>query len=164
MNLHQLAKSIVASLWHNSIEEFRTDGIVKNYEKPTESLSEFLSEVVFRERINFYPGDPGGHCAKTAVFMSITKTPARAELLKPKDKVNLQKMMPKVIQHIQGGCIDETKKMLLITDNMNTDLINPWRGNLKNIQSRDGKEVVILFVDPECELHDMGMACGLSPF
>ena len=164
MTLHQLAKSIVTSLWHNSIEEFRTDGIVKNYEKPTESLSEFLSEVVFRERINFYPGDPGGHCAKTAVFMSITKTPPRAEWLRTKDKVNLQKMMPKVIQHIQGGCIDETKKMLLITDNMNTDLINPWRGNLKNIQSRDGKELVILFVDPEGELHDMGMACGLSPF
>ena len=164
MTLHQLAKSIVASLWHNSIEEFRTDGIVKNYEKPTESLSEFLNEVVFRERINFYPGDPGADCAKTAVFMSITKTPPRAEWLKPKDKVNLQKMIPKVIQHMQGGCIDKTQKMLLITDNMNTDLINPWRGNLKNIQSRDGKEVVILFVDPKGELHDMGMACGLSTF
>jgi hypothetical protein len=47
---------------------------------------------------------------------------------------------------------------------MNTDLINPWRGNLKNIQSRDGKEVVILFVDPKGDLHDMGMACGLSIF
>ena len=164
MTLHQLAKSIVASLWHNSIEEFRTDGIVKNYEKPPESLSEFLNEVVFRERINFYPGKPGGDCAKTAVFMSITKTPPRAEWLKTKDKINLEKMMPKVIQHMQGGCIDKTQKMLLITDNMNTDLINPWRGNLKNIQSRDGKEVVILFVDQEGELHDMGMACGLSPF
>jgi hypothetical protein len=164
MTLHQLAKSIVASLWHNSIEQFRIDGIVKNYEKPPESLSEFLNEVVFRERINFYPGDQGGDCAKTAVFMSITKTPPRAEWLKPKDKVNLQKMIPKVIQHMQGGCIDKTQKMLLITDNMNTDLINPWRGNLKNIQSRDGKEVVILFVDPKGELHDMGMACGLSIF
>ena len=164
MTLHQLAKSIVASLWHNSIEEFRTDGIVKNYENPTECLSEFLNEVVFRERINFYPGDPGSDCAKTAVFMSITKTPPRAEWLKTKDKINLEKMMPKVIQHMQGGCIDKTQKMLLITDNMNTDLINPWRGNLKNIQSRDGKEVVILFVDPKGELHDMGMACGLSPF
>ncbi|MGC6523057.1 MAG: hypothetical protein ACON4L_00510 [Flavobacteriaceae bacterium] len=38
--------------------------------------------------------------------------------------------------------------MLLITDNMNTDLVNPWRGNLKNIQSRDGKEVVILLWTP----------------
>ena len=31
MTLHQLAKSIVASLWHNSIEELRFDGIDKNY-------------------------------------------------------------------------------------------------------------------------------------
>ena len=46
--------------------------------------------------------------------MSITKTPPRAEWLKPKDKVNLQKTMPKVIQHMQGGCIDKTKKMLLV--------------------------------------------------
>ena len=164
MTLHQLAKSIVASLWHNSIEELRFDGIDKNYRIKPASLSEFLSDVVFREYINFYPGKPGGGCAKTAVFMSITKTPPKAEWLKPKDKVNLQKMILKVIQHMQGGCIDKTQKMLLITDNMNTDLINPWRGNLKNIQSRDGKEVVILFVDPEGELHDMGMACGLSPF
>ena len=73
-------------------------------------------------------------------------------------------MIPKVIQHMQGGCIDKTKKMLLITDNMNTDLINPWRENLKNIQSRDNKEVVILYVDPKGELHDMGLACGLSIF
>ena len=164
MNLHQLAKSIVASLWHNSIEELRVDGIVKNYEKPPESLSEFLNEVVLRELINFYPGKPSGDCAKTAVFMSLTKNPPRGKWLKTKDKVNLEKMIPKVIQHMQGRCIDKTQKMLLITDNMNTDLINPWRGNLKNIQSRDGKEVVILFVDPKGELHDMGMACGLSPF
>ncbi len=50
MTLQQLAKSIIASLWHNSIEQFRTDSIVKNYEKPTESLSEFLNEVVFRKK------------------------------------------------------------------------------------------------------------------
>ena len=47
MTLHQLAKSIVASLWHNSIEEFRTDGIVKNYEKQPKSLSEFLNDEKF---------------------------------------------------------------------------------------------------------------------
>ena len=79
-------------------------------------------------------------------------------------KVNLQKMIPKVIQHMQGGCIDKTQKMLLIIDNMNTDLINPWRDNLRNIQLRDNKEVVILYVDPKGELHDMGLACGLSIF
>ena len=45
MTLHQLAKSIVDSLWHNSIEELRFDGIDKNYRiKPT-GLSEFLSDV-----------------------------------------------------------------------------------------------------------------------
>ena len=96
--------------------------------------------------------------------MSLTKNPPRGKWLKTKDKVNLEKMIPKVIQHMQGSCIDKTQKMLLITDNMNTDLINPWRGNLKNIQSIDGKEVVILFVDPKGELHDMGMACGLTAF
>ena len=163
MNLHQLAKSIVASLWHNSLDEIR-DGIDKDYRIKPYNLLEFLNDVAIREDINFYPGEPGYGCKKTAVFMSLTKNPPRGKWLKTKDKVNLEKMIPKVIQHMQGGCIDKTQKMLLITDNMNTDLINPWRGNLKNIQSRDGKEVVILFVDPEGELHDMGMACGLSPF
>ena len=165
MTLHQLAKSIVDSLWNNSIEELRLDGIDKNYRIKPVGLFEFLSDVVFRERINFYPGKPVVDCAKTAVFMSLTKNPPRGKWLKPKDKINLQKMMPKIIQHMQGGCIDKTQKILLITDNINTDLINPWRGNLKNIQSRDGKEVVILFVDPKGELHDIGMpCCGLSPF
>ena len=65
---------------------------------------------------------------------------------------------------MQGGCIDRTQRMLLLTDTMNTDLINPWRDNLRNIQSRDNKEVVILYVDPKGELHDMGLACGLSIF
>jgi len=163
MNLHQLAQSIVDALWHNSIDEIR-DGIIKDYRIKPGSLSEFLSDVVFRERMNFYPGKPGGGCAKTAVFMSLTKTPPRAKWLKTKDKVNLQKMMLKVIQHMQGGCIDKTQRMLLLTDTMNTDLINPWRDNLRNIQSRDNKEVVILYVDPKGELHDMGLACGLSIF
>ena len=163
MNLHQLAQSIVDALWHNSLDEIR-DGIDKDYRIKPGSLSEFLSEVAFRERINFYPGKPGGECAKTAVFMSLTKTPPRAKWLKTKDKVNLQKMMLKVIQHMQGGCIDKTQRMLLLTDTMNTELINPWRDNLRNIQSRDNKEVVILYVDPKGELHDMGLACGLSIF
>jgi hypothetical protein len=164
MNLHQLAKSIVDALWRNSVEELRFDDIDKNYRIKPGSLSEFLSDEVFREPINFYPGKPGGDCLKISVFMSLTKTPPRAEWLKTKEKVNLEKMMPKVIQHMQGGCIDKTQKMLLLTDNMNTDLINPWRENLRNIQSRDNKEVVILYVDPKGELHDMGMACGLSVF
>ena len=96
--------------------------------------------------------------------MSLTKTPPRAKWLKTKEKVNLEKMMLKVIQHMQGGCIDKTQRMLLLTDNMNTNLINHWRGNLRNIQLRDNKEVVIFYVDPEGELHDMGLACGLSIF
>ncbi|MGC6523058.1 MAG: hypothetical protein ACON4L_00515 [Flavobacteriaceae bacterium] len=100
MTLHQLAKSIVNSLWHNSIEELRLYGIDKNYRIKPVGLFEFLSDVVFRESINFYPRKQGVDCAKTAVFMSLTKTPPRAEWLKPKDKVNLQKMIPKVIQHM----------------------------------------------------------------
>ena len=34
MTLHQLAKSIVDSLWHNSIEELRFDGIDKKRNDP----------------------------------------------------------------------------------------------------------------------------------
>jgi hypothetical protein len=77
MTLHQLGKSIVDSLWHNSIEELRFDGIDKNYRINPAGLFEFLNDVVFRERINFYPGKPGNDCAKTAVFMSLTKKPSK---------------------------------------------------------------------------------------
>ena len=77
--------------------------LIKIIESDLEASLNFLSEVAFRERINFYPGKPGGECAKTAMFMSLTKTPPRAKWLKTKDKVNLQKMMLKVIQHMQGG-------------------------------------------------------------
>ena len=42
--------------------------------------------------------------------------------------------------------------------------INKWRGNLKNIQQRDKKEVLITYVDPDGKKHDFRKACGLSPF
>jgi hypothetical protein len=73
-------------------------------------------------------------------------------------------MLPIIIQHMQGDCIDTTMKMTVITDDISMAVINKWRGNLKNIQQRDKKEVLITYVDPDGKMHDFRKACGLSIF
>jgi hypothetical protein len=165
MNLQRLTKNIIDTLWGNSEDDYidrseNIDGRMK-----IRNFSDFLKRLgIHPDEINFYPGNKSIGCRETAVFMCLTKAPSGAKWMKKSDMLSLDKMLPIIIQHMQGDCIDTTMKMTVITDDISMAVINKWRGNLKNIQQRDKKEVLITYVDPDGKMHDFRKACGLSIF
>ena len=165
MNLNRLVNDIVDSLWNNSLKEIIKDGITKDCSIKPSSVSNFLDEILFGEQINFYPGTKGGKCCETAVFLSVTKTPPRAKWMKKSEMIPLEKMFPKVVQHMQGKCYEKTKRMaLIVDDNLSMKTVDEWKSNLRHIQSIDQKEVMIVYVDSEGKIHHFNIQCGLSPF
>ena len=165
MNLNRLVNDIVDSLWNNSLKEIIKDGITKDYSIKPSSVSNFLDEILFGEQINFYPGTKVGKCCETAVFLSVTKTPPRAKWMKKSEMIPLEKMFPKVVQHMQGKCYKKTKRMaLIVDDNLSMRTVDEWKSNLRHIQSIDQKEVMIVYVDSEGKIHHFNIQCGLSPF
>jgi hypothetical protein len=165
MNLQRLTNNIIETLWGNSEDDLfdrreNIDGRMK-----VRDFSEFLKrQGIHPDEINFYPGNKSIGCREAAVFMCLSKVPPKAKWMKKSDMVSLDKMLPIIIQHMQGDCIDTTMKMTVITDDISMAVINKWRGNLKNIQQRDKKEVLITYVDPDGKMHDFRKACGLSIF
>ena len=165
MNLQRLTNNIIETLWGNSEDDYidrreNIDGRMK-----VRNFSEFLERLgIHPDEINFYPGNKSIGCREAAVFMCLSKAPPKAKWMKKSDMVSLDKMLPIIIQHMQGDCIDTTMKMTVITDDISMAVINKWRGNLKNIQQRDKKEVLITYVDPDGKKHDFRKACGLSTF
>jgi hypothetical protein len=165
MNLQRLTNSIIDALWGNSEYDYlgRRDNIDERIK--TRNFSELLERLGIQpDEINFYPGNKSIGCRETAVFMCLSKVPPKAKWMKKSDMKSLDKMLPTIIQHMQGDCIDTTMKMTVITDDISMAEINKWRGNLKNIQQRDKKEVLITYVDPDGKKHDFRGACGLSAF
>lgn len=165
MNLNRLVNDIVDSLWNNSLKEIIKDGITIDYSKKSSSISNFLDEILFGDQINFYPGTKRGKCCETAVFLSVTKAPPRAKWMKKSEMISLEKMFPKVVQHMQGKCYEKTKRMaLIVDDNLSMKTVDEWKSNLRHIQSIDQKEVMIVYVDSEGKTHHFNIHCGLSPF
>ena len=165
MNLQRLTDNIIDAFWGNS--EYDNFDRVENIDGSIEirNFHEFLKRLgIYPNEINFYPGNKSIGCRETAVFMCLSKVPPRAKWMKKSDLKSLDKMLPIIIQHMQGNCMDTTMKMTVITDDISMGEINKWRGNLKNIQQRDKKEVLITYVDPDGKKHDFRKACGLSPF
>jgi hypothetical protein len=165
MNLQRLTNNIIDALWGNSEDDYfdRRENIDKRIK--TINFSEFLKRLgIHPDEINFYPGNKSIGCRETAVFICLSKVPPKAKWIKKSDMKSLDKMLPIIIQHMQGNCIDTTMKMTVITDDVSMAEINKWRGNLKNIQQRDKKEVLITYVDPDGKKHDFRESCGLSPF
>ena len=165
MNLQRLTNSIITAFWGNL--EYDNFDRVENIDGSIEirNFHEFLKRLgIHPNEINFYPGNKSIGCRETAVFMCLSKVPPRAKWMKKSDLKSLDKMLPIIIQHMQGNCMDTTMKMTVITDDISMGEINKWRGNLKNIQQRDKKEVLITYVDPDGKKHDFRKACGLYPF
>ncbi len=162
MNLNRLVDKTVDRLWGNSLEENMRDQQYSAPQNPT-SVSSFLEGVFYGEAINFYPGIKTNKCHEFAVFLSVTKAPPGAEWMKKKEMIPLEKMLVKVIQHMQGMCHGKTKHMaLIIDDNLSMKTLSEWKSNLRHIQNVDKKEVKILYVDSEGKKHDLNKQCGLS--
>ena len=161
MNLNRLVDKIVDRLWDNSLEESMRDRQYSAPQNPT-SVSSFL-EGVFMGRLLIFIPESKPTNAMSSLFFKRYKSSPWGGMDEKKEMIPLEKMLVKVIQHMQGVCHGKTKHMaLIIDDNLSMKTLSEWKSNLRHIQNIDKKEVKILYVDSEGRKHDLNKQCGLS--
>ena len=104
------------------------------------ALSDITANAVGNE-VNCYPGIPGGKCHKGAYFYSVDKgkyTGTRGLNL------SLYVVLSKIVQHMIGACEGETKYAVLITDNWDESIYEPWKSTFKKIRNNAHIEVYLM--------------------
>ena len=127
----------------------RNDIYIKSMDFPDDTISfdNVFSSFTDAKGINLYPCDTKGLCQEKAVFISFQKAPFDANLKKNK-LVNLQDILPVLVQQVLGSCYKKNTKIALLTDKIDTDIFQPWMGNLRTIsQISDTFEIYLMKPD-----------------
>lgn len=91
------------------------------------------------QRMNFYPGTKGSGCHEYAFFAGIEDQP-RNSRLKVKEYLKLNELLAQVVRHCQGSCANYTRRIGILTDNMDSTSLKFWKHNLMEIQ-KSGIEI-----------------------
>lgn len=90
--------------------------------------------------MNCYPGIPGYACCDLSVFVSLNSPAYR----KGRGHLSCRMAMEKIVQHMQGWCLNKTHYAVLITDNWDASAFDAWRGNLEQIKDHAHIEIYLL--------------------
>jgi hypothetical protein len=60
--------------------------------------------------------------------------------------ISLDDVLKKLVQQVVGTCYPKNKKIILLTDKVDTEIFEPWLGNLKAI-ARMGMEIQIFYLN-----------------
>ncbi len=109
-----------------------------------ENIPGVIGESYGRGRpINFYPyGTPGYGCCELALFLSL-QTSAYIKR-GSRGHMNCGQAIQRIVQHMQGICMDKTKHAVLVTDNWDGDSYEFWSRNFNNISQHALIEVYLL--------------------
>ena len=78
--------------------------------------------------MNFFPSENIGACPEVVLFVSFHKSVFGLKLKKDQI-ISLDDVMKKLVQQIIGICYPTNKKILLLTDNLDTDVFERWHVN-----------------------------------
>lgn len=93
-------------------------------------FSSFATKGNVNEKMNFFPSSNKGRCHYLAVFVSM-----REETLSfksdPNNFVSLDVVLKKMVQQVLGSCFNVNKEVVLITDTIDTKVIEEWKPNFR---------------------------------
>jgi len=115
-----------------------------------EDLSRIASSAVGAEEINCYPGIPGYGCCELSLFISLSSS------LNIKNKgghLSCRQAIEKLVQHMQGTCIGQTRAAVLITDSWDADASHEWFKNLEQISMHSHLEIYLIAGRNPSEIH-----------
>lgn len=124
-----------------------------------------FEEVLFSSghlgsHINLYPCDNVGKCAFDAVFISFSSELSRRNFtaLRRDQFITLDRVMQKLVQQVLGDCAGINKHVLLITDHLDSEVLNPWMPVINQMVNNGIKfELVYLNASGQMNLVDLGM-------
>ncbi|MEA1051239.1 hypothetical protein U5801_15705 [Lamprobacter modestohalophilus] len=85
--------------------------------------------------INCYPGEPGEHCHRLALFVAL-----HGQLRQGRGHYNCAQILEEMVRHLQGRCPGTTRHAVLILDAWWHDHYEKWRPNLETMK-RDGVQI-----------------------
>jgi hypothetical protein len=122
--LREVAQKIIMNLYGSPYEEI-------NNPRGYGSISDIFSNLNLSDGINLYPSNSKMACCLDAIFISIKHQP-RLITLSRNEMIPLKIVLEKMSQHLFGECRGYTNQIILITDTIDTDIINPWIASFKN--------------------------------
>jgi hypothetical protein len=95
-------------------------------------------------RMNFFPSNKKGGCHEIAMFVSFHKQFKNLKFKKDQ-MVSLDEVIKKLVQQVLGTCYPTNRKIILLTDKVDTEVFEPWLGNLQAIKTM-GMEIEIVYL------------------
>ena len=109
--------------------------------------------------MNFFPSENKGACYEVAMFVSFHK-PVFGLKFKKDQMVTLDEVLKKIVQQVLGTCYPTNQKIILITDKIDTEVFEPWLGNLKAMK-RMGMEIEIVYLKSDGDYKMLNSLCGV---
>ncbi|MGM0498390.1 MAG: hypothetical protein ACQESJ_10765 [Bacteroidota bacterium] len=107
----------------------------------TNELAEITRAAAEREEINLYPGVPGYGCYGLSIFVSLSSP----SYVKGKHgHLSCGQAIEKVVQHMQGACMNRTRTAVLVTDSWDSYAWDEWKVNLQQIENTAHFEIYLI--------------------
>lgn len=135
------------------LDDISIDQNKLNKRKTKFKFSSFVKESHFLGEMNFFPSTKKGRCHRLAVFVSM-----REETLSfksdPNNFVPFDVVLKKMVQQVLGGCFDINKEVILITDTIDTKVIEEWKPNFRAMK-KVCNNIGFYFVDKDGSHRDI---------
>lgn len=144
--LEKILRDFISKLNRASKFELRNELIDRNNRVQMETITfdELFDNFGRGIDMNFFPSENKGPCREVAMFVSFHK-PVFGVKFKKDQMIPLDDVLKKLVQQVLGTCYPTNQKILLLTDKLDTEVLEPWLGNLKAIK-RMGMELEIVYL------------------
>jgi hypothetical protein len=142
-------------------QEFRNEFLDRNNKPQIEAVTfdELLQNAHVKHNMNFFPSENKGACHEVAMFVSFNKSVFGLKFKKDQ-MVSLDEVIKKLVQQVLGTCYPTNKKILLLTDKVDTEVFEPWLGNFKAIK-RMGIEIEVVYLRSNGSFENINSLVGL---
>jgi hypothetical protein len=161
MNLENVLTEFLSILKNGRYGEIRNEFLDRNNKPQIEAVTfdELLINDMVWHNMNFFPSDKPSGCFEVAMFVSFHKSVFDIKLKKDQ-MVSLDNVLKKLVQQVLGTCYPKNQKILLLTDKVDTEVFEPWVGNLKAIK-RMGMELEIVYLRSDGSIENINRLIGI---
>lgn len=141
-----IVNDFINRLIKESKSELRNDLFDKNNRPQMESITfdELFDNFGGGIDMNFFPSENKGACCEVAMFVSFHK-PIFGLKFKKDQMIALDDVLKKLVQQVLGTCYPKNHKIILLTDKVDTEVFEPWLGNLQAMR-RMNMEIEIIYL------------------
>jgi hypothetical protein len=161
MNLQSVISEFLSILRNEKELDLRNDIFDRNNRPQLEAVTfdELFQNAKVRHNMNFFPSDNPSGCFEVAMFVSFHK-PIFGLKFKKDQMIPLDDVMKKLVQQVLGTCYPTNQKILLLTDKVDTEIFEPWIGNLRAMK-RMGMELEIVYLRSNGSTENINRLVGL---